>query len=378
MRIAYMLTSLGIGGAERQTIALAERMNARGHDVVLMVLRAQEEREWPAGVSVVRLDMKKSPFAILRGLIRGRRILRNFKPDILHSHTFPANLAARLLRLLGAAPTILSTIHNVYEGGVHRTLVYCMTDWLSVHSAAVSHAVAERAICDGVVPRRKCSVITNGIDLTEFSSELLAGLGVRRSMNPQNDFAWLAAGRDVAAKDFDNLLEAFKCVRMEFPHVQLWIAGQFAERRFAGREGESFESEAVRWLGVRENMAATLAAADGFVLSSAWEGMPLVVGEAMSMEKPVVATDVGGVRELVGETGVIVPPKDPTKLANAMLQVMRASEDERVAMGRAARDRILQHFNMASKTEEWERLYSSLLTPEVKTAQPEAAALLKS
>jgi glycosyltransferase involved in cell wall biosynthesis len=89
--------------------------------------------------------------------------------------------------------------------------------------------------------------------------------------------------------------------------------------------------------------------------------MPLVVGEAMAVEKPVVATDVGGVRELMGQTGWIVPAKNPDALAAAMVHVMRCPARERIAMGRAARSRICQHFDMNAKVEEWEALYTQVL-----------------
>ena len=117
----------------------------------------------------------------------------------------------------------------------------------------------------------------------------------------------------------------------------------------------------VRRLGARRDIPALLGAADGFVLSSAWEGMPLAVGEAMAMEKPVVATDVGGVRELVGETGVIVPAKDSGALAEAMLAMMRRPAEARAEMGRAARERILNSFGMDAKADEWEALYLSVI-----------------
>src|SRR5664279_998824 len=110
-----MLTLLGFGGAERQVVALAERMEARGHQVLLIVLRRRAEHEWPTTVRVVYLDMRKSIPGVVSGLMRGRRVLRDFRPDLVHSHTFPANMAARLLHLWGASPRTLSTIHNVYE-----------------------------------------------------------------------------------------------------------------------------------------------------------------------------------------------------------------------------------------------------------------------
>src|ERR1019366_8978335 len=117
----------------------------------------------------------------------------------------------------------------------------------------------------------------------------------------------------------------------------------------------------VRWLGLRRDMPALLDAADGFVLASAWEGMPLAVGEAMAMEKPVVATDVGGVRELVGEAGVIVPAKSPDALAESMLDLMRSTPEARGVLGRAARERIATRFSIDAKADEWEALYRAVL-----------------
>jgi glycosyltransferase involved in cell wall biosynthesis len=181
-------------------------------------------------------------------------------------------------------------------------------------------------------------------------------------MCAEDDFVWLAAGRAVPAKDFDNLLAAFRIVHAENPRARLWIAGERGKAPLGPFDGpECGESNGVRWLGLRNNMPATIAAADAFVLSSAWEGMPLVVGEAMAMEKPVVATDVGGVRELMGDAGLIVPAKDPDALAAAMLRIMHISKDDRIAMGQAGRARICRHFDMRAKVEEWQALYEHLL-----------------
>lgn len=366
MRIAYMLTSLGIGGAERQVVVLAERMEARGHEVALIVLGPHVAHEWQTQIRVIRLDMTRSPVGVAGGLMRGRRYLRSFQPEILHSHTFPANLSARILRALGAAPAVLSTIHNIYEGGRHRLLAYRLTDGLCVHTTAVSQAVADRYIETRAVPRRKCSVITNGIDVDHFSPTAEHGSRARELMHAEDDFVWLAAGRMVPAKDFDNLLAAFRLVRVQRPGAQLWIAGELAEKQLTRMGGEvvgpeKHESEGIRWLGFCEDMAATIAPADAFVLSSAWEGMPLVVGEAMAMEKPVVATDVGGVRELVGDAGMLIPAKDSEALARAMLSMMNMAQEEREAMGKAARERICQSFDMNAKAAVWEALYARLL-----------------
>ena len=165
------------------------------------------------------------------------------------------------------------------------------------------------------------------------------------------------------AKDLPNLLAAFKTVAATHPDVELWIAGEGKSPRQKQVDGFSVENESlgqVRWLGLRRDLQALLDAADGFVLASAWEGMPLAVGEAMSMEKPVVATDVGGVRELMGEVGMLVPPKNPDALAAAMLVLMRSSNDARQKLGRAARVRIEDYFSIEARAQQWESLYRTL------------------
>jgi glycosyltransferase involved in cell wall biosynthesis len=364
MRIAYVLTSLGVGGAERQVLALAERMKARGHAVLLVVLRGRQPQEWPTAVDLVRLEMRKNPVSFLAGLAKARRYLRDFQPDLIHSHVFPANMAARLLRILLPSVTLLSTIHNVYEGPWPRMMAYRLTDFLSSHTTAVSQAAAARYVRLNAVPARKSSVLANGIDTAEIAPSVERRARLREQMGVHEEFIWLAAGRIAPAKDYPNLLRAFALLRAAHPAARLWVAGEATEAGLAAVQALTMElglESSVRWLGLRRDMPALLDAADGFVLASAWEGMPLVVGEAMAMEKPVVATDVGGVRELMGEAGVMVPAKSPDALGQAMLALVQATPEARCSLGRAARERIQGQFSMEAKAGEWEALYRALL-----------------
>jgi glycosyltransferase involved in cell wall biosynthesis len=183
-------------------------------------------------------------------------------------------------------------------------------------------------------------------------------------MGVRGEFIWLTAGRIVPAKDYPNLLRAFARVRAACSDAQLRIAGEAAGQKASKVRALAADlglDDSVRWLGLRRDLPALLDAADGFVLASAWEGMPLAVGEAMAMEKPVVATDVGGVRELVGESGVVVPPKDSDALAGAMIDVMRRTAEDRHTLGRAARARIQSSFSIDTRADEWEALYRTIL-----------------
>jgi glycosyltransferase involved in cell wall biosynthesis len=364
MRIVYVLTSLGVGGAERQTLALAERMARRGHTVALLVLRPRLDEEWPAPLDVFRLEMRRTPFSFLNGLRRGRRFLRDFRPDLVHSHSFHANFVARMLKAFDATFVLVSTIHNVYEGDGKRMMAYRVTDRFCGCTTAVSEAAARRFVKWKAVSKGKCVVVANGIDTEEFAPSTDRRIQMRAQMGAEGRFIWLTAGRVVAAKDYPNLLRAFAAVHAACAETQLWIAGPTDGPEFAKcRElvEESGLRDAVRWLGLRRDMPALLDAADAFVLGSAWEGMPLALGEAMAMEKPVVATDVGGVRELVGDAGIVVPAGNSDALAEAMKDLMQRAPDDLHVLGRLLRERILKNFGMDAKADEWEALYESLL-----------------
>jgi glycosyltransferase involved in cell wall biosynthesis len=360
MRIVFMLTSLGIGGAERQALAVAESMRERGHSVAVFTLRPQLAEEWPTSLPVFRLEMRKDRLSVLAAVIRARRTLCDFAPDLIHSHGFHANLFARLLRVLLPRVSVVSTIHNIYEGGRARMLAYRLTDGLCAQTTAVSEAVAQRFIALKAVPQGRCVVVHNGIDASMFTPDPARRARMREAMHAGTNFIWLAAGRIAPAKDYPSLLRAFSQLRAAHPEAQLWIAGEGSESALAALHNLARElgiDGCMQCLGLRRDLDALLDAADAFVLSSAWEGMPLALGEAMAMEKPVVATDAGGVRELVGDAGALVPARDPAALAAAMDAAMCAAETERREQGRAARARIKACHSMETRTDAWEAIY---------------------
>ncbi len=364
MRIVYVLNSLAVGGTERLVAGLARRMAARGHPVALVVLRPQELDGFSTNLDVLHLNMGGSAAGLVGDLRRGASFVRGFRPDLIHSHNFHGNMLGRAFKLNDRRAALVCTIHNVYEGGWPRMLAYRLSDGLADRVTAVSEAVAERYVRLKAVSRSKCVVVTNGIETGEFVPDAERRRAVREEMGVGEEFVWLAAGRNTAAKDHANLMQAFGQVWREFRQSQLWIAGGAlagGKKSFGAIAMPHGALDHVRMLGVRRDVPALLDAADGFVLSSAWEGMPLAVGEAMAMEKPVVATDVGGVRELVGDAGVVVPAKDSNALAEAMVAMMRRPNGARAELGRMARERICSRFSMDRKAEEWEALYRSVV-----------------
>ncbi len=343
---------------------LARRMARRGHAVKLFALLPEGAEDLDSGaLEVVHFGIGRHPLSLLRGLACAVAEIQRFQPDVLHGNNFHGNLAARFLGFAHGSARVVSTIHNVYEGTWPRMLAYRLTDWMSSYTVAVSEAVRECYVRLRAVPARKCGVIANGMDAEEFAPDALRRAEVRAEMGAGEKFVWLAVGRLAPAKDYPNLLRAFARVRDANGDAELWIAGdgaaEYARELRLQAEGLGLR-ESVRWLGLRRDVAALLDAADGFVLASAWEGMPLAAGEAMAMEKPVVATDVGGVRELAGDAGELVGAGDSDALAAAMVAIMRMSEDERARMGAAARTRVVERFGIDAKAEEWEQVYRAI------------------
>lgn len=362
MRIAFMLTSLGVGGTERQVVALAERMRTRGHAVLILVLTDWTPQEWPTAVEVIHLALHKTPLDVIRGVARAAPALRGFRPDVLHCHNFHGNILGRLLKVVLPTVRVVSTIHNVYEGGRLRMLAYRVTDRLSQCTVGVCQAAANHMLECGAAPRRKlCHVIANGIDLAGFTPNEERRAAMREHMGASDRFIWIVVGRVVLAKDYETLLRAFALTLKTEECAELWIAGEgsglYADCMLALAD-ELGLGRAVRWLGLRKDVEALLDAADAFVLASAWEGMPLAIGEAMAMQKPVVATNVGGVRELLGDCGTLVPAMNSGSLANAMLDVVRTKTSAKSMETRqAARRRIEEQFSMDVTADKWERLF---------------------
>ena len=365
MRIVFCISTLAIGGAEKQALLIAEQMRRRGHVVLILVLFSSSSIELETKLPTMRLNQQRS----LAGFVRAWRIARSFLDafgaDIIHSHTYPANLFARLLRLSGSSGAVLHTFHNVLEGGLARRWLYRATSRAMTASTAVSEAVRTRMIQDRIARTERIDVIPNGIVMEAFHANSRRRAEVRRELGVEGRFVWIAVGRVARAKDYPTLLEAFCIVREQDQNCRLWIVGGVAQDRHEQENlqlAKTLDSvEGAHWLGAQTDVMSLLNAADGFVLSSAWEGAPLVIAEAMAMKLPVVATDVGGVAEILGGCGEVVSAGSAAALADGMLRVMQSSREAILQRTDAGRVRVERYFVMEQIATQWEAYYGGLV-----------------
>ena len=365
-RILFVTTGLAYGGAETQLKHLAIRLKHRGWEVAVASMlppAAYLDELEAAGICVYNLRMRRK-VPDPRALFRLAAIIRREHPTVVHAHMVHANLLTRLTRLIASMPLLICTVHSIIEGGRWREIAYRLTDPLANLTTQVSQAGLERYVQVGAVPKHKIWYIPNGIDTVRFRPDRGVRASVRQSLGIRDEFVWLAVGRLEPVKDYPAMLTAFKQVTGLNDDALLLIAGQGSFQDEIERLIALYALDTkVRLLGIRRDIPQLLNAADAFVMSSLWEGMPLVLLEATACARPIVATDVGGNREVVlhGETGYLVPPRNPDALADAMLRLMNLPEPERLAMGQAGRQHIVENFDIERIVDRWEQLYLELL-----------------
>lgn len=353
-----------IGGAERQAILLAKGLRRRGWRVSMVALsgsggNAAADLE-DAGVRFLSLEMRKG-LADPRGWIRFQRWLWREQPDVLHAHLPHAAWLARWSRLTAPVPLVVDTLHSSSTGTKGRHFGYACSRWLTNHVTAVSEATAASHRAAGMVSASHLSIVANGVDVDRWQPDAKERTRARQELRVGDEFLWLAAGRLEAVKDYPSLLLA---ITRTSQRARLLVLG-------AGpRESELMEladrlglKQRVRFAGFEPDVARWMQAADGFVLSSRYEGLPMVLLEAGACAVPVVATDVPGTREVVvdGETGWLTPAGDARRLAATMTKLMLTPPDERRAMGERARKRVAEHFSLETALDRWELLYAELL-----------------
>ncbi|MCX6630263.1 MAG: glycosyltransferase, partial [Candidatus Solibacter sp.] len=378
--VVLLTTNLARGGAETQVALLALSLRRRGWPVSVVSLldpSAFQAELRAGGVPLHSLGMhpgRPDPLAAARLAV----ILRELRPRVLHSHMFHANLLARLMSLAFPAPLTISTLHSMAESGRHSTgtrwrdRMYRATDGLADATVAVCHAVAERHAASGAVRRGKLRVIPNGVDTGQFRPDAAHRDRLRGELGVGSEFVWLAAGRLMWKKDYPTMLRA--AARLGAGTLVIAGAGPLeAELAALAREVRV----RAHFLGTREDLPALMNAADGLVLSSVVEGLPMVLLEAAATGLPCVSTEVGGVRDAVvdGQTGFLAPGGNPEALAAAMARLMELPGGAREAMGQAAREMALARFDMGSVTSQWEALYREAAKPPNEFAEDEGSGL---
>jgi glycosyltransferase involved in cell wall biosynthesis len=329
-----------------------------------------------------------------RALLKLIHLARDFKPHVVHTHTAKAGFLGRQAALAARPrPAIVHTYHgHVLEGyfGAAKARLYLELERALARVSdcliGVSQATVDDLVRLGVAPRERFRVLPLGLDLDRFAELPRSsfhspggenddrGGGVRvearHELNLGDDEVLLVfVGRLAPIKRLDVLLGAFARARASEPRLRLAVVGDGEERpRLEGQAGELGIAADVRFLGYRRELRSIFAAADIAVLSSDNEGTPVSLIEAAAAGLPAVATDVGGVREVVNEeTGILVPRGDAAALAEGMLR-MAGDAGRRESYGRAARRRAIERYGAERLLGDTDELYRELVATRLAAA----------
>lgn len=361
MKAAFVLLDLNGGGMERSMFVLAETLLARGHDVDLVVLKARGALldAIPEGVGFIPLGIKAGRSAALRGAPALARYLRSARPDAVLSAAPPINLMTIIAhRLARSTARLIVSDRNDPRRTHHdgRLLQRLLMLWAARRLYPL--ADIRGAVSDGVRQELACLLRLPPETITTFyNPREIAPVGA----GTPPSHAWLrdkkghriivAAGRMAVQKDYPTLLDAFGILAAQRADVRLVIFGEgplHAETQaLVERLGLA---DQVSLPGFSHNVRAEIAAADVFVLSSAWEGLPGVLIEALAEGVPVVSTDCPfGAREILedGRIGQLVPVGDAAALAAAVNAALDAPRPPRA-------EASLRRFHVDTTTDAYE------------------------
>jgi glycosyltransferase involved in cell wall biosynthesis len=363
--VAFLIPTIDrLGGAEKQVISLAGGLAKRGWKTTVIALSgiggdgAGQLRA--AEVHFFSLGMRKG-LADPRGWVRLHYWMRKNQPDVIHAHLPHAALLARWSRIGSPVRALLDTVHSPATGGTTRRLGYQRSNALPDVVTAVSRTAAEAWLATGAIDEANLVIIPNGVDLDRFRPDNGVRAVVRSELGVSHEFLWIAVGRLDPVKDHATMLRAFG---MLSGNARLIVAGDGPLRGQLNSLAKELDLQGrVRILGFERDVLRWLRAADGFVLCSRWEGLPIALIEASACELPSVVTDIAGAREVLPDSPscLSVPVGNPDALAASMRHMMSLAVPELRDRGQCARNVVAARFALDMVLDCWEALYAEVL-----------------
>jgi glycosyltransferase involved in cell wall biosynthesis len=383
IKVLRVIARLNMGGPALHVAYLTAGLRERGYDTTLVagsLARGEDSMDFVAeqlGIRVEHVAELRRDISFvhdLRAVLSLARLIRRERPTILHTHTAKAGAVGRMAALLAGGarpPIVVHTFHgHVLRGyfGPVRSFAFRQLERLLARMTtalvAVSPEVRDDLVALGVAPRERFTIVRLGIQLAERVEDQDGRDETRRVLGIGPDrftVGWI--GRMTGVKRTTDVLLAFKRLRERGVDACLCMVGDGPDREPLERRAHELGiMRRTLFLGYQEDVAPFYAAFDAMILPSGNEGTPVSAIEALAAGRPVVATRVGGVPDVVrdGEDGFLVDAGDVDTLA-ARLAQLAGDATLRRTMGEAGRARVLGRYSVERLVDDVDRLYRSLL-----------------
>jgi glycosyltransferase involved in cell wall biosynthesis len=379
MKILHVIESLGQGGAEQALVNLLPALARRGHQCEVAALWGPYPLAEPlerAGIPVHRMDLCHR-WALWQGLPRLEALYRRGRYDVVHAHLFFSGVYTALTRRAARPACLVVTFHNLgYDSYPARTAWHKVRKridgWLMRHAVDGRTAVSETTArhYERHLHLAGVTVIPVAVDLEAFeparangAANRLAAYGVRA-----DEFAMVVPGRFVPEKGHRFLLQALQLLRQQDlrPKVLCFGDGPLASELADERAKRGLDGQVTLHRSLpNAELLGLVRAAHAVVMPSTNEGLPISALEAMALERPLVASRIGGLQVLIedGVSGLLVPPADPRALAEGIARLM-ADPGLRQRLGHGARRRVETGFSTGAAAVSWEKYYNEVRSGE--------------
>lgn len=371
MLVIHVITKLSAAGAENQLkqLLLSSSRTRFRHIVISLVSGGVLTAELQAaGIEIHSLDIGFG-LSFIRAFRKLIPLLRSLKPQILHGWLYHGCLISLIVAKLTGVPHVLWGLRSANPqlrgyGFTTRQVVRlcarlsCYADVIVVNSEASRRAHREMSY-----ETARMKVVPNGIDVETYRPNKDARESLLRELGEPDGVMLIGMfARYSPMKDHETFLRAAALVHSNYPGVRFLLAGERIDAQNSSLTSliqRNKLGEVVHLLGIRRDIPYLTASLDIACLSSWSESFPNVVAEAMACAIPCVATNVGDVAKIVGPSGIVVSPRDPQALADAMLQIIRLSPVQRQRLGCEARDRICSELPLSRSLSLYESIYDS-------------------
>lgn len=369
IRMMHLITDLDVGGAEMMLCKLVGAMDRRRFEmsvVSLLPLGPLAEGLAANGIAVRSLEMRPG-VPDPRGLFRLVGLLRRERVQVLQTWLYHADLLGTIAARLARVPKLAWNLRcSDMDAARYARLPRLLARLSRQPDVVLVNSLAGRAVHErlGYRPRR-WEVIPNGFDTERFQPDADAPRRLRADLGlPPDSFVICLPARFDPMKDHGTFLAAAARFAAEHPEARFVLLGRGVDpqNRALRAQVEAIRSaDRFLLLGERGDMPAMLAGADIVALSSAFgEGSPNVVGEAMACGVAVVGTDVGDTAQMIGEAGLVVPPRDAVAMAAAWQRLYAMGTEGRRELGRSARQRIGERYALPAIVARYEALYGAM------------------
>ncbi|MBU0533620.1 MAG: glycosyltransferase [Candidatus Omnitrophica bacterium] len=365
--VLRVVSNLGTGGVQRRLGSLLPYINKEKFNITVCAFK-----DGPLKNTLVEKGYKvfiiKRMFKFdLICIIRLFKLIKQEKIQIVHTHTHKPNTTARIAAILARAPIIIANEHNVDEWkNAFQKLIDCFLCRFTDIIIVVSMGVQKFCQSTGI-PFCKFRLIYNGVEVDKFKNKKFRDTKRKELDIDENTCVIGTVGRIHPQKGHEFLIQVVEKLLAEHQSLIFLIIGEgYLKEEFIRKVKSLNLSKNILFLGEREDIPELLSCMDIFVLPSIREGFPNTILEAMASSLPVVATDVGGVRELIipDETGFIVPPADISALHESLAKLIK-DKDLRIKMGNTGFERV-KEFSIEKMAKETEDLYQELIKEKLK------------